>query len=83
MKDTQGREIARLGDVTDHGGKVIQAADNLTHMGIRVALDGHLAECPKCGGVFPIIVTGKRTHHAVRVAFMGDRTGCGATLVRT
>ena len=83
MKDTQGREIARLGDVTDHGGKVIQAADNLTHMGIRVALDGHLAECPKCGGVFPIIAAGKRTHHGVRVAFIGDRTACGATLVRT
>jgi len=50
VKDVQGRDMARLGDSTDHGGKVIQAADNLTHLGIRAALDGHLAECPKCGG---------------------------------
>lgn len=80
MKDAQGREVARLGDATDHGGKVIQAADNLTHRGIRVALDGHLTECPKCGGTYPIIATGVRTHHGTRVAFIGDRTACGATL---
>lgn len=76
-----GNEVARLGDTTDHGGKVIEAADNLTHMGIRVALDGHLTECPKCGGTYSIIATGKRTHRGTRVAFIGDRTTCGAKLV--
>ncbi|MBN3805849.1 PAAR domain-containing protein [Paraburkholderia sp. Ac-20336] len=83
MKDEQGREMARLGDTTDHGGKVIEAADNLTHMGIHVALDGHLTECPKCGGTYPIIAEGKHTHQGTRVAFIGDRTACGATLVRS
>ncbi|MEC5404164.1 PAAR domain-containing protein [Paraburkholderia sp. MPAMCS5] len=82
MKDTRDREMARLGDTTDHGGTVMQAADNLTDMGIRVALDGHLTECPTCGGTYPIIATGKRTHRGTRVAFMGDRTACGAMLVR-
>jgi uncharacterized Zn-binding protein involved in type VI secretion len=82
MRDSQGREMARLGDTSDHGGKIIQAADNLTHKGIRVALDGHLVECPKCGGPFPIIATGKRTHQGTRVAFIGDKTACGATLIR-
>ena len=81
MKDEQGRKMARLGDTTDHGGKVIQAAPDFSHMGIHVALDGHAVECPKCGGTFPIIATGKRTHHT-RVAFIGDRTACGAMLVR-
>ena len=79
MRDRQGREVARLGDATDHGGKIIQATDDLTHMGRRVALDGHLAECPKCGGTFPIKATGERTHRGVRVALLGDRTECGAT----
>lgn len=74
--------MARLGDTTDHGGKLIQAADNLMHKGIRVALDGHLTECPKCGGTYPIIATGTRTHRGTRVAFIGDRTACGAKLVR-
>jgi len=82
MRDRQGREVARLGDKTDHGGLIIQAADDLTHMGRRVALHGHLVECPKCGGTFPIMATGERTHQGARVAFLGDRTACGATLTK-
>jgi uncharacterized Zn-binding protein involved in type VI secretion len=82
MKDAlTGREVARLGDATDHGGKVIEAATSLTHGGVRVALDGHLVECPRCGGAYPIIATGRRTHGGTRVAFIGDKTACGATLV--
>lgn len=75
-----GRDVARLGDTTDHGGEVIEAAPNLKHKGIGVALDGHLVRCPKCGGDFPIQATGKRTHNGVRVGFIGDGTTCGATL---
>lgn len=52
MKDTvTGQDVARLGDTTDHGGEVIEAAPNLTHKGVRVA-------------------------------FIGDRTTCGAMLQR-
>jgi len=82
MKDAQGREAARLGDTTDHGGEIIEAAADLSHLGIRVALDGHLVRCPKCKGMFPILATGSRTHHGRRVAYLGDKTACGATLVR-
>lgn len=81
MKDELGRPMARLGDTTDHGGRVVDAASDLKHMGIRVALDGHGVECPKCGGVFPIVATGMRKHRGVRVAYIGDKTGCGATLI--
>jgi uncharacterized Zn-binding protein involved in type VI secretion len=82
MKDEQGRAVARLGDATDHGGRVIEAAPTLTDMGVPVALDGHLVECPKCGGTYRIIATGKRTHHGLRVGYLGDTTSCGATLIR-
>jgi uncharacterized Zn-binding protein involved in type VI secretion len=83
MKDAiTDREVARLGDTTDHGGKVIQASLTLSHMGVRVALEGHLVECPKCGGVYPILASGTRTHGAVKVAFIGDKTACGATLAK-
>ncbi len=81
MKDAQGRDMARLGDATDHGGEIIESADDLSHLGIRVALDGHLVRCPKCGGVYPILATGSRQHHGRRVAYLGDKTACGATLV--
>jgi uncharacterized Zn-binding protein involved in type VI secretion len=82
MKDELGRETARLGDTTDHGGEVIEAAADLRHMGIGVALEGHLVRCPKCNGNFPLIATGKRAHRGKRVIFLGDRTGCGATVMR-
>ncbi|OMG71145.1 PAAR domain-containing protein [Burkholderia ubonensis] len=81
MKNEQGREMARLDDTTDHGGKVIEAADDLKHHGIGIALNGHAVRCPKCGGVFPIIATG-RVHRGRRVACIGDKTACGATLMR-
>jgi uncharacterized Zn-binding protein involved in type VI secretion len=49
MRDAvSGREVARLGDTTDHGGEVIEAAPTLKHNGRRVALDGHLVRCPEC-----------------------------------
>ncbi|MGC2041768.1 MULTISPECIES: PAAR domain-containing protein [Paraburkholderia] len=83
MKDAATRkDMARLGDSTDHGGRIVEASPDLTHRNVRVALDGHQVECPACGGRFPIEATGKRTHRGVRVAFIGDRTGCGATLIR-
>ncbi len=83
MKDAAtGRDMARLGDSTDHGGRIVEASPDLTHRNVRVALDGHLVECPACGGRFPIEATGRRTHRGVRVAFIGDQTACGATLIR-
>ncbi|WP_198362947.1 hypothetical protein [Burkholderia ubonensis] len=37
MQDAQGRDMVRLGDTTDHGGKVIEATDELKHPGSRQA----------------------------------------------
>src|ERR1700732_1052564 len=80
MKDQHGCDMARLGDTTDHGGKVIEASQHLTNMGIPVALDGHLVECPKCDGKFPIIATARRTHRGIRVGYLGDKRGGGPIL---
>ncbi|MBN3772431.1 MULTISPECIES: PAAR domain-containing protein [Burkholderia] len=81
MKNAQGLEMVRLGDSTDHGGTVIEAASDLKHLGIGVALDGHGVRCPKCGDVFPLLASGQRTHHGRRVGYHGDKTGCGATVM--
>jgi uncharacterized Zn-binding protein involved in type VI secretion len=82
MKDAEGREMARLGDKTDHGGEIIEASPNMKHMGIAVALDGHLVTCRKCGGTYPIVAIGEFLHRGIRVAYIGDKTTCGATLTR-
>ncbi|MBB5456527.1 PAAR domain-containing protein [Paraburkholderia sp. Cpub6] len=81
MKNGNGQPMIRLADKTTHDGTVIEAATDLMHMGIPVALDGHGVECPRCGGVYPIIATGQRTHNGKRVSQGGDRTGCGAILI--
>jgi uncharacterized Zn-binding protein involved in type VI secretion len=82
MRDTDNRAMARLGDMTSHGGEIVEAALDLTDDGIRVALDGHLVKCPKCGGKYPIIASGRRRHDGLRDAYVGDITMCGATLLR-
>ncbi|MBN3747888.1 PAAR domain-containing protein [Burkholderia sp. Se-20373] len=81
MKNAQGLEMVRLGDATDHGGTVIEAASDLKHRGIGVALDGHGVRCPKCGGIFPLLASGPRTHRGRRVGYHGDKTACGATII--
>jgi uncharacterized Zn-binding protein involved in type VI secretion len=82
MRDVRGREMVRLGDTTDHGGVMIEAAGDLTHVGRCVALDGQLVMCLMCRGPFPIIATGDRIHRGIRVAFLGDRTACGTAPMR-
>ncbi|MET1535249.1 PAAR domain-containing protein [Burkholderia sola] len=81
MKNEQGHEMVRLGDATDHDGTVIEAADDLKHLGIGVALDGHGVRCPKCDGAFPLLASGPRMHHGRLVGYRGDATGCGAIVI--
>jgi uncharacterized Zn-binding protein involved in type VI secretion len=75
--------MARFGDITDHGGQIVEAAQDLQEDGVGVALDGHLVACPRCGGKYPIIASGRRRHNGKRIAYIGDITTCGATLVRS
>ncbi|WP_028222942.1 PAAR domain-containing protein [Paraburkholderia oxyphila] len=82
MKDQNGRGVIRLNDMTTHGGHVITASDDLKALGAPVALQGHLTECPKCGGQFRIVPENStRRHHGIPVAFDNDPTECGARLI--
>ncbi|PQQ23865.1 PAAR domain-containing protein [Photorhabdus luminescens] len=49
------KAVILLGDMTDHGGKIITAIDKYTHNGVPIAGKEDLVECPQCKGVFPII----------------------------
>jgi uncharacterized Zn-binding protein involved in type VI secretion len=78
----EGRGVIRLGDRTDHGGKVITATSTTIAFRIPAALEGDMTYCPQCKGTFAI--TPDRTgakHIGTPYAYDGDRTACGARLI--
>ncbi len=76
------KDIIRLGDLTTHGGVVLQAFPQTDLNGKPIAGVGHNVSCPLCKGVFPI-VEGSSTYavDGVPVALNGMKTVCGAALI--
>lgn len=73
--------IARLGDLTNHGGTVLTSAINTLAEGKPVARMGDVASCPQHG--LTTIITGhpKTIVEGKPVARMGDQTACGAMII--
>jgi uncharacterized Zn-binding protein involved in type VI secretion len=74
--------IIVLGDVTDHGGRVITAGTMTDTNGLPWARMGDMVSCPRCKGIYPIaqgdanfIVDG------APVAYAGCEVACGAKLI--
>lgn len=79
-------KVIRLGDPTDHGGKVTQvSASQFTVGGIAVARVGDQCSCPKTGHSDCVIVEGNPHHKidGIAVAYAGHKTSCGAVLQST
>jgi uncharacterized Zn-binding protein involved in type VI secretion len=78
--------VIRLGDPTSHGGKVIStSASHITVDGVAVVLVGDKCICPIKGHTNCKVASGNASHtvHGVAVAYDGDLTSCGATLIST
>jgi uncharacterized Zn-binding protein involved in type VI secretion len=77
------RGVIRLGDDTDHGGKVITASTTMTVLGKPVARIGDLVSCPIYNhGVNPIIEgESTMTDQGKSIALDGHRTACGCSLI--
>lgn len=77
------RGVVRLGDMTTHGGCVIQASSEMVVQGRQVALVGDLVSCPKKGhGVNPIIEGSSMMSFSGRaVAVDGCKCACGCSLI--
>ncbi len=74
--------FARVGDETDHGGRIISGNDKVDFYGKKLAQVGDLTVCPKCKGVFPITTgTSNYVAHGRQAAIHGSKTACGATIV--
>lgn len=74
----------RLGDSTDHGGKVISASDKMRMRGRFVARKGDDVWCPKHPDIQPNrIIEGdpKTTDGGIPVAREGHRATCGCRLI--
>lgn len=77
-----GRGVIRLGDSTDHGGKVVQVANQPTDMDKPIACVGDMVTCPTCLGTYPIVEGDPNcTINGVSVALDGHKTACGAVLI--
>ncbi|HWW05256.1 PAAR domain-containing protein [Collimonas sp.] len=75
--------VIRLGDATDHGGKVVSASAPFIVEGIAVARVGDTCICPIQGHTVCVIVEGDPNFMVggLAVAFDGHKTSCGATLI--
>jgi uncharacterized Zn-binding protein involved in type VI secretion len=77
-----GNGVIRIGDQTDHGGKVTSASSGTTVMGKQAALANDMTACPKCKGNFPITPEGAGAKHEGKAyAYNDDKTACGAKLI--
>ena len=78
--------IIRLGDPTNHGGKVVSAHGSYQVQGVAVARAGDSCSCPKEGHGGTCTITKGNPNHLVggmAVAFDGCRTSCGAVVNTT
>ncbi|MBN3821754.1 PAAR domain-containing protein [Paraburkholderia sp. Se-20369] len=81
MKNAQGHDMVRPVEKADHGGEVVECADDLKRLGFGVVLDGHGSRYLRIDGVFPLLASGPRTHRGQLFGYRGDKTGCGATVL--
>jgi uncharacterized Zn-binding protein involved in type VI secretion len=77
-------DLIRLGDNTDHGGKVISASPTMIFDGRNVARKGDEVSCPKHPDIRPNrIIDGDdtMTDDGIPIARHGYRAMCGCRLI--
>ncbi|CAG2159144.1 PAAR domain-containing protein [Cupriavidus numazuensis] len=77
-------DLVRLGDATNHGGKVITASPTMKYDGRAVARKGDQVSCPKHPRVQPnLIVEGDEStlDEGVPIARHGCRAMCGCQVI--
>lgn len=77
------KPLARMGDMTSHGGTIITGAVKTMVNGMPVARMGDMHACPIYGHLVTPIITGSATTmvEGKPAARVGDMTACGATIL--
>ena len=80
---TNLRGVIRLGDDTNHGGKVITASTTMKVMGKPVARVGDLVSCPIHKHGVNSIIEGEPTmkDQGKKIALDGHKSACGCSLI--
>lgn len=74
--------IARIGDLSSHGGHIISGSANVHTNGLLTARTGDLHACPIHGhGITPLISTSHVLVNGLPVVRIGDKAGCGAVII--
>lgn len=74
--------LIRLGDPSDHGGRMVSASGKATINGVVGCVSGDMHVCPiKNHGTTSVTGTSKLTSNGIRHIRVGDVAGCGAVLV--
>lgn len=74
--------IVCVGDMTDHGGVVLDGIAGTDLNGRQMTGLSHRVACPKCQGVFPIVEGNQSyTVGGTPVAQHNMKTACGASLI--
>ena len=79
------KRVIRVGDPTDHKGRVLTGCDSYRIYGKPVARIGDQCSCPRDGHDTCTIIEGDPNHlvGGIPVAFEGCHTDCGAVLIST
>jgi uncharacterized Zn-binding protein involved in type VI secretion len=75
--------LAKMGDLTSHGGVIVSGATRSLLEGAPIARMGDLHACPIPGHAVNPIITGSVTTmvEGAPAARMGDLTACGAMII--
>ncbi|WP_175819056.1 PAAR domain-containing protein [Burkholderia sp. BCC0419] len=76
--------LIRIGDATDHGGKVETGSTKMRFDGRFVARKGDLVSCPQHPGVSPNVIEEgdvSMTDDGIPIARHGHRATCGCHLL--
>lgn len=75
-------KLVKLGDVSDHGGKMVQASGGFTVDGVAGCVQGDMHQCPIKGhGTTPVSSTTRHTGLGKGLLRSGDKAGCGASII--
>lgn len=76
-------QVARIGDLSSHGGHIISGSADVHTNGLLTARAGDLHACPVKGhGITPLISTSHVLVNGRPVIRVGDHAGCGATILQ-